>query len=40
VDDPSTGGGVLQTRVDLERVVDGFGFRRERNRRFPFDLSA
>jgi len=38
--DAVTGTRVLRTRDDLERVVDGFGFRRERGRQFPFDLSA
>jgi hypothetical protein len=39
VDDPATGSRVLRSRDDIARVVDGFGFR-DRNRRFPFDLSA
>uniref|UniRef100_Q07TL6 Peptidase S8/S53 domain-containing protein n=1 Tax=Rhodopseudomonas palustris (strain BisA53) TaxID=316055 RepID=Q07TL6_RHOP5 len=38
-DDAATGSRVLRSRDDLARGVDGFGFH-DRNRRFPFDLSA
>jgi hypothetical protein len=40
VDDAATEERVLQSRDDIVRVIDGFGFYRERDRRFPFGLSA
>jgi hypothetical protein len=38
--DGATGSRVLRTADDLARAVDSLGLRRERNRAFPFDLSA
>jgi hypothetical protein len=38
--DAATGIRVLRSRDDIADVVAGCGFRRERDRRFPFDLSA